>query len=282
MNSFMTKLKAQLLLLGSNPIVAWLVRQVTTCGSAYLISTPFTPAGWQTWALNGAVFIVSGVVHAFDIWLQQQTANAPTPVVPAATPGTVTVSHMSMLKARLKMTLLLIGVVSLLTSTSFAGSSWSVNGKPFGLHAGTMASFGGGNSEGDLVLLPVSAIGLGVGPGVSAYGLTGGYDIVLTNVMNPGTGSASLSPIVGVGVACFVDFAPWINSGLTQQVQGKLGINILGPDLNMLGATLGDVVPSLNCVWDLNTGVQTTTVNLTSAFTGSFLDSLVTKIARIF
>lgn len=281
-NSFLTKLKAQLLLLGSNPIVAWLVRQVTTCAVAYYGTAPFTPQAWQKWAVNGVVFIVSGVVHAFDVWLSQQVANGvtpgtPTPVAPAPAPVS---SHIGTLKAMLKMVVLLVGGLFLFASSAFA-QGWDLPGRPFGIKNTVGASLSdNSNGQVHLVALPTESLGynFGIG-GAPAYGIAGGYSLELTNV-TASNGQAKLSPIIGAGFSGFLDFAPWINSAGANPVEADLGFNANGPDLSNFSSL--EIVPTASFTWNLNSGEKKFLVGPTAAFNGTFLDSLIVDILRVF
>lgn len=254
-NSFLTKLKAQLLLLGSNPIVAWLVRQVTTCAVAYYGTAPFTPQAWQKWAVNGVVFIVSGVVHAFDVWLSSQVANGVTPVAatpPASAPAPVS-SHIGTLKAMLKMVVLLLGVSFLFASNANAGylmSKPKSNNVSLTLPSGTA-----------IYLMPIEGFDVGASLPNPTYGLTLNEDFVW-GVQGPAAGGTNLSPIFGLGLSLYGDMAGVVNNSGPLVLRG--GVNAIGPDLDLFGFGNGQgLVPQVLLSEDFVTGEVKVTGGLT-------------------
>lgn len=254
-NNFLMKLKAQLLLLGSNPIVAWLVRQVTTCAVAYYGSAPFTPQEWQKWAVNGAVFIVSGVVHAFDVWLQQRVANAPAVVTAPSNAASVSpaMSHKDMLKAMMKMVVLLVGGLFLFASSANAGylmSKPKSNNVSLTLPSGTA-----------IYLMPIEGFDVGASLPNPTYGLTLNEDLVW-GVQGPAAGGTNLSPIFGLGLSLYGDLAGVVNNSGPLVLRG--GVNAIGPDLDLFGFGNGQgLVPQVLLSKDFVTGEVKVTGGLT-------------------
>ena len=257
-NTWFTKLKAFLLLLGSNPIVAWIVRQVTTCGTAYLITNPFTPDGWQKWAVNGAVFIISGTVHAFDLWLQQQVGNAPSPApvpapAPAPTPVTTAQTHIARLKAMLKMVILILGGAFLFSSVAHAG--YLIEGNKTEGTAITLPSGSG------LYPLPIEGFQVGASLPKPTYGFSLNEDLVwgsLTTV----NGATNLAPYLGIGFSIYADAAGPVNGNGPLILMG--GLNAIGPDLDLFGMGNGQgLVPTAWYTFDFSTGESKVTAGLT-------------------
>lgn len=269
----MEKLKARLLLFGSNPIVAWLVRQFTTCGVAYLGLHPFTPVGWQTWAINGLVFIVAGTVHAFDIWLQTRVANAPAVTTAPSNPASVAPaqSHLQMLKASLKMVLFLMGTAFLFASSASAGYflTTSNNSEKFGIAEPS------GPVDG-VYALPIAEFQVGSNLPVPTYGVAITEDLVWGR-LTPAAGGVNMAPYLGIGASLYADTAGVINGNGPLQLLG--GLNVIGPDLDLLGLGNGQgLVPAGQMVYNFQTGERQITGGLTV-----FLDIFPTvTIQKIF
>lgn len=111
------------------------------------------------------------------------------------------------------------------------------------------------------VLMPTASLGLATNPNTPSYGGTAAYDFVLGQE-SPVAGDVTktqLTPLVGFGLAFYVDFAPWINSGLIDPVLASGGFNLIGPQI-------GIVVPSFQKTWNFVNGDQTTLINFTAFF----------------
>ena len=195
-----------------------------------------------------------------------QPAPLPTPVNEA--PVNVVVYPIAKTKSAamtlVKMVLFAMGV-GLLASSAFADSfDWimpstilrpervAVPGRKSLTIAGTTING---------VVMPTASLGLATNPNVPSYGGTAAYDFVLGQE-SPVSGDATktqLTPLFGVGLAFYVDFAPWVNSGLQDPVLASGGFNVIGPQIGML-------VPSLQKTWNFVSGDQTTLINFTAFF----------------
>jgi hypothetical protein len=273
-NSLLTKIKAFLLVLGSNPIVAWVVRQATTSGSAYIVSNPFTPEAWQKWAVNGAVFVVGGVVHAFDIWLQQQVANNNGPRNQQLNPGQAPQSHMEMLKARLKMVVLLLAASALFAPGAFA---WDIQSKALVQNKDAnrvgMSYFmtAPSSPEVDGILMPTASIAMNpfADLGAPSYGYTVDEALLIARVSDAGGGHVNVSNIIGATAGFYSDLYPLIKGSGPWIVKGELGV--IGPDIGT------GVVPGVQAVYDFAGGEKQVLVNLNIPI-GVFEEDTVVKL----
>lgn len=162
-------------------------------------------------------------------------------------------------------------VILMACSTAFAG--WEVPGKGFGIVKSGVSSIAppavGG--ETDLILIPTAALGLGVDTGSQpSYGANIAYDFVLGKVEQADGTNVSVTPYLGIGGAIFVDVAPWLNSDLKNSVVARVGINVIGPEIN-------GMVPGILETWDIDTGERKTMVNMNVPF-GLFSDSAIFKV----
>lgn len=248
MNSFMTKLKAFLLLVGSNPIFQWIYKVGRDTALGYVGSSPFVPT--KAWVVGLAVAVASGLIHAFDIWLQQQLANNQSPVAPSAQPPVA--SHMAMLKSQLKMILFLVGI-GLLASTANAGYLLSPNKSQnvaLTLPSGTA-----------IYAMSIEGFDVGAGLPKPTYGISLNEDLVFAtqSSLNGGT---NLAPIFGVGASLYLDGADVVNGTGPLELLG--GVNVIGPDLDILGLGNGQgLVPNALFVWNFQTGERKITGGLT-------------------
>ena len=74
----------------------------------------------------------------------------------------------------------------------------------------------------------------------------------------------------GVGLAGFADAGPWLNSELKSPILCRVGINVIGP-------SIGGVVPGIQQNWDLQTGKRTVIVNVNVPFS-VFSNKLLVKL----
>ena len=241
----MNKIKAYLLLLGSNPIVQWLLKTAQSAVIGYIGTSPFAPT--KAWAGGLICAVVFGIVHAFDIWLQQQVANAPVtpqtgnPVPPAA-------SHMATLKAMVKM------VVFFLLFSSVANAGYLISQPKeklsLSLPTGT-----------DIYLMPIEGFDVGSSLPKPTYGFSFNEDLVLGDMATV-NGIPNLSPIFGFGFSIYADAAGPINNSGSLVL--KVGGNILGPDLDLFGMGNGQgLVPQALFAYDLTANDWVVTGGLT-------------------
>lgn len=159
----------------------------------------------------------------------------------------------------------------LISSTAFAG--WEVKGDHFGLTKNMVSKIEppAAGGETDLILIPTAALGLGVDSGSQpSYGADVAYDFVLGKVEQAEGTNVTVTPYFGLGAALYVDVAPWLNSNLQSAVVARVGLNVIGPEIN-------GFVPGIMETWDLNTGERKTMVNMNVPF-GLFSDSGVLKV----
>lgn len=173
-------------------------------------------------------------------------------------------------------------VAVLFVGQAFAGGEgWTVKGNAFGFKAGMYSANLNDQANGQvhLVALPTESLGFNFNFDKPSYGISGGYNLELTNV-SAVNGSAHLSPIIGAGFQGSIDAGPYAQSQGTQPIQAYLGLDVNGPDLSVF--SVAEIVPAATYNWNLQTGKQELWFGPIASFQGSFLDDIIVDIGRVF
>lgn len=178
--------------------------------------------------------------------------------VPGPRPGFTSQKLRGARSPEMKKTLALLFV---LFSLSTLAHAWNMPGKPLADHKLSLSASPMG--EDSLVLAPTAGLGLGFGTNVPNYGANFAYDIFFARLTQKDQNNVQLSPYFGVGVALYLDMAPWLNSSFSQNITGSVGFNVVGPELDLFGSSESSMVPAVLVTYNLDTGVKTVTGNIT-------------------
>lgn len=141
----------------------------------------------------------------------------------------------------------------LLTQMSFAGYLISGNKSArlgLSLPSGTA-----------IYAMTIEGFDVGIGLPKPTYGASINEDLVLASQSSL-NGATNLAPILGVGASLYLDGAGVLNGNGPLLLMG--GLNILGPDLDLLGLGNGQgLVPNVSFVRNFDTGENKVTGGLT-------------------
>lgn len=255
----MQKFKARLLLLGSNPIFIWLFKVTRDSIVGYLGATPFIPS--KAWIVGLGFAVASGLVHAFEVWLQSQNANAPSSITKGDS------SPVAMLKNILRMLFLFAFCFSVVGTAS--AYEWTIPTNAVkSTKIKTASMIPSGLDKNMVVGIPTAA--LAVGTVSTSYGLSVAYSALWCHVKGDADGTTStLTSKFGVGAAAYGDFGDWLKSNFQTDPKLKVGVGVILPQ--MCGIT-----PGVQLVWNVKDGSRTTVVTMNVPL--NLLNSVIVKL----
>ena len=158
--------------------------------------------------------------------------------------------------------------------SSMAMAGWEVPGAHFGLTKGAVSAIVAPPAGGDveLITIPTAALGYGVDNGATpCYGFYVDFDQLLCGIA-PGDGAnVQVTSFLGVGGAIFFDAGPCLNSTFQQPIVARIGINIIGPEIQ-------GIVPGVMETFDLNTGDRKVSVNMNAPF--DLFSGAITRLVK--
>jgi len=253
------KVKAFLLLLGSNPIFQWVFKTSRDSAVGYFGATQFLPT--KAWFVGLGFAVASGLVHAFEVWLQSQNANAPSSITKGNS------SPVAMLKRTLQLMIMLGFCFSVVGSAS--AYEWNIPTSAVKSNKiKTAASIPSGLDTNMVVGIPTAA--LAVGTVSTSYGLSVAYSALWCHVKGDTAGTTStLTSKFGVGAAAYGDFGDWLKSNFQTDPKLKVGVGVILPQ--MCGIT-----PGVQLVWNVKDGSRTTVVTMNVPL--NLLNSVIVKL----